>query len=206
MISGPPHFLRTVKMKIAIVGAGISGLSTYLFLAKFLPSPPSGRPPHSILIYDRHPAHKRGLGVSDFSSIGGGLGLAANGMRVLRALDPEIHAAVIAKGYPTHRFQFMTSRGWILGAMELVSRSREAEILVLIRRQVLWECIREKVPDEAVVKNGIVRVGRSESGRPVLEFDEGREKVDLVIGADGVWSKVREAVVGNEFVPLYTWV
>lgn len=81
-------------MKIIIVGAGISGLSTYLHLRKHLPNPDS----HTITIYESHQARSKlpsanstasehaNLNLDTLSEstaiVGGGLGISPNGMRV----------------------------------------------------------------------------------------------------------------------------
>src|SRR6266487_2363282 len=111
-----------IALKVAIVGAGVSGLSTYLFLKKHL----CISIPCQILIYETYPSLSRKQRELDSeeaiireaaSFIGGGFGVAPNGMRVLWELDPEIHDAVVAQGYPTLRFQIKNSRNQTLGSV-----------------------------------------------------------------------------------------
>jgi 2-polyprenyl-6-methoxyphenol hydroxylase-like FAD-dependent oxidoreductase len=130
-------------MKIIIVGAGITGLSTYLHLRKHLPAP-SNAPAHSIIIYESHkprlatspqtastvaaeavenvqsvltepePTTLESLS-SSTAIVGGGLGISPNGMRVLKNLSSDIHDAVSAQGFPVHNFVFKGANGWTLG-------------------------------------------------------------------------------------------
>jgi glycine/D-amino acid oxidase-like deaminating enzyme len=67
-------------MKVAIVGGGISGLSTYLSLRKQLDKDPTLKDAFEITIYEPHDLPQLGSKrADDIPSSGGGYGLAANG-------------------------------------------------------------------------------------------------------------------------------
>ncbi|KXX81435.1 Salicylate hydroxylase [Madurella mycetomatis] len=211
-------------MKIIIVGAGISGLATYLYLRKNLPDPPSPEPPHSIHIYESHRPRASGAPVpSDTDAfealststaiVGGGLGVSPNGMRVLRDLDPEIHKAVTEQGFPCEHFIFMGQNGWTLGVQKTSDRGGyegpqgQAEVCVSSTRHGLWACLMAAVPKGVVQYRKVSRVETKEGGVKVLVFEDGgEEECDLLIGADGVKSTVREALFGEtaECRPVYT--
>ncbi|KAI9826908.1 MAG: hypothetical protein M1832_005847 [Thelocarpon impressellum] len=210
-------------MKIVIVGAGISGLTTYLFLKKLLPPPPAGQQPHSIIVYDAYPSPSRKQrGDPALSSgeneepkdeaflTGGGLGVAANGMRVLKALDPAVHDAVVAQGYGASRFQINSANNATLGAMGTVDgRGDEPELMIMSSRQGVWDSIRDAVPDEALsCGRAVSSVDRGEDGKLTVQFADGtaEAQIDLVVGADGVKSTVRKALYGDEYPPYYTHV
>ena len=134
-------------MKIAIVGAGISGLSTYIFLSKQLPNPPPPLPPNKFAIYDGYPAPSRSEREAGSTAIiGGGLGIAPNGMRMIRALSREVHRAIINQGYGVVRFQFNSSRGWTIGSVPTVDLRGEPEVMVMSSRQGIWECVSSSSP------------------------------------------------------------
>ncbi|KAI9748199.1 MAG: hypothetical protein M1835_001863, partial [Candelina submexicana] len=197
-------------MRIVIVGAGISGLSTYLFFKKLLPSS------YDISIYESHRLPKRSTTSDDCAAnerpetIGAGLGVSPNGMRVLRHLDPEIYDAVVAQGYPVTEFNMRNARNWSLGCYPAKGGRDMEEKTVMSSRQGVWDCLREKVPGDAIlVGKSVELVKRKGAGKMVLTFRDGQEseEVDLVIGADGVKSAVRKAVLGDgsadSFSPNY---
>ena len=199
-----------IALKIAIVGAGISGLSTYLFLKKHLPA----SHPHEIFIYETYPCPSRkqrelsseNTTTRDAASfIGGGLGVAPNGMRILRELEPEVHDAVVAQGYPTVRFQMKSSHNWTLGSMPTVDVNNDPpELMIMSTRQGVWDCLREKVPEEVIqAGKAVSKVERGPNVKPILCFADGSnsDEFNLVIGADGVRSVVKNAVTQAE--PIY---
>jgi 2-polyprenyl-6-methoxyphenol hydroxylase-like FAD-dependent oxidoreductase len=199
-----------IALKIAIVGAGISGLSTYLFLKKHLPV----SLPNEILIYETYPCpsrKQRELSSEDAvtrdaaSFIGGGLGVAPNGMQILRELDPEVHDAIVAQGYPVIRFQIKSSHNWTLGSMPTVDvNNQPPEVMIMSMRQGVWDCLREKVPEEVIqAGKAVSKVEQGPNIKPILCFADGTssDEFDLVIGADGVRSVVRNAVTQAE--PIY---
>jgi 2-polyprenyl-6-methoxyphenol hydroxylase-like FAD-dependent oxidoreductase len=193
-------------MKIIIVGAGISGLAGYLNLKKFLPEPPSGEP-HTITIYESHQATKDDTGnpTSEISG-GGGLGISPNGMSELEKIDPELRDAVIAQGFPTNAMQMKNSWGWTLGWIGTYSSaSGKLHATVMSRRQGIWKCLKDKVPDDVLVTGRkVTGVRLSKTGKPTVVFVDGQtDSADVVIGADGVKSVVKEFVVGDGYQPHY---
>ncbi len=78
---------------------------------------------------------------------------------------------------------------------------------VMIGRHSLWNCLREEVPDAAIVKRKVREViKRKGSGRNVIVFadgDTGDEEADLVIGADGLRSVVRKAIFRDDGKEMY---
>lgn len=194
-------------MRIAIVGGGVSGLSTYLFLVKSFPNPPPPSPPHEFVIYETYESlTRKQREAASRGPAGSGLGVAPNGIRVFRLLDPEVHAAITTQGYPCPRFQFKNSRGSTLGSIPTVDlRGAEPEYMLMSTRQGIVDCLREKIPDKAIVKDSVVAIDRTSGGRPLVKLQEGNvEEFDLVFGADGVRSVVREAVVGTQCPAKYT--
>ena len=198
-------------MKIVIIGAGISGLSTYLLLRKHLPTPSPPAQPHTIHIYETYDT-TRGLnnqdivhpGVRDQSAnsigIGGGLGIMGNGLNVLKRLDESLFHNIVRHGHPMHAFKMSNARGWTLAKIPIRSRDEFPMTCVMIGRQALWNCLRVNIPDGAIVNkkvNGVIAPPGEH--KKVIKFADGSpdEEVDLVIGADGLRSAVRRAIFSN---------
>lgn len=199
------HFLLRVLlhtssvMKIVIVGAGISGLTTYLFLKKLLPLalPPST--PLEFVIYERHHAAAEKGHASGSTTVGGALGIAPNGLHVLRDLDQHLFQRLVAQGYSVSHCGMRNAHGWTIARFPATDFSDPPIHTVLISRQKFWDCLRESVPDDAIVHANISEVACGEHQRPRIKFADASTDVeaDLIIGADGVRSVVKRAVTGD---------
>ncbi|KAK3117257.1 hypothetical protein LTR53_001592 [Teratosphaeriaceae sp. CCFEE 6253] len=177
-------------MKIAIIGAGISGLSLYLWLKKLgLASA------HDITIYERRPdlSHDDGAETPAYSPsiLGGSLGITANGMRVLKTLDELLFAEVLAKGNRVLSWRMSAARGWTLAD---VPSGGQGDDSVMIGREDFCQCLRKRVPGSLIHTTKVVDV-ESSGATNVLEFADGSEaQADLVVGADGIWSILRRVM------------
>lgn len=221
-------------MKIIIVGGGIAGLSTFLHLRKHFPHD-SG---HDITVYESHlPRSKTSSSSSQYhpnqsvdldalaestAIVGGGLGIAPNGMRVLRDLDLDLHDRVIAQGFPAEKFIFKGANGWTLGTQSTSDKAVRAEteaeeVCVASSRHGLWQTLRlyvvEKYGGDVIKHRRVLKVRPNYTRNPQplqvqLLDEQGTEKVefaDLVIGADGVKSVVQESLFGYDerYKPVY---
>jgi 2-polyprenyl-6-methoxyphenol hydroxylase-like FAD-dependent oxidoreductase len=199
-------------MKIIIVGAGVAGLCTYLYLRKNLPSN------IDITIYESH--HSRAD--TDMSNdeitfeslsnstqlVGGALGVGPNGMRILNDLDPTIHDEVVHQGFVVHNALFRSARGWTLSTIGWGDQRQPEEFCVSIARHRLWAILKSKIGEGVIKYRRVKKVNAKEGGGAVVCFEEGvnDEVADLVIGADGVKSTVRRAIFGDEYGPVYEYV
>ncbi|KAK5230986.1 hypothetical protein LTR47_001167 [Exophiala xenobiotica] len=143
-------------VKIIIIGGGVSGLSSYLFLYKHLLSSAS-RSSHDIKIYDAydvrgsdfislensHAAAYEGGSKDDPSTnpssfaphtIGAAIGLSRNGLNVLARFDPEqrddastLIKKVISCGHPFQCWEVSTARGFKLVDTDIVTKDTPAE-------------------------------------------------------------------------------
>jgi 2-polyprenyl-6-methoxyphenol hydroxylase-like FAD-dependent oxidoreductase len=175
------------SMDIAIAGAGIGGLAAAALLL---------RAGHRVTVYEQ---------AERFARVGSGIQMAPNAMKVLRWLGVE--QRLVATGFQA---EFAISRTWDSGAetsrLELgdaVAREFGAPYLFLHRAD-LHAAIADIVPPEVVRFSHRLSSVREDRDGVTLGFEGGaRERADLLVGADGVHSRVREILLGPER-PRYT--
>ncbi|KAJ6109735.1 hypothetical protein N7486_001970 [Penicillium sp. IBT 16267x] len=203
-------------MKIIIVGAGISGCSAYLSLKKHLPKPPGPAENHTYTFYEAYdtardttfrerPASAIGEGATRSATlvVGGGIGLGPNGLNVLRRLDESLLQEVVRSGYPYSEFQIKSAYGWKLMQVQATAQvNGHAMNSVAMSRHSIWQCLRDRIPDDVIVNKKIAKVvpHGSPTGKHLVIFVDGSEpaEADLVIGADGLKSTVKRALFDAE--------
>ncbi|KAJ5936418.1 hypothetical protein N7454_005053 [Penicillium verhagenii] len=203
-------------MKIIIVGAGISGCTTYLSLQKHLPQPPSPAEKHTYTIYEAYdtardttfrerPASVTGEGSTRSATlvVGGGLGLGPNGLNVLRRLDESLLQDVVRGGYPYSAFHIKSAYGRTLMQVQASAEvDGHAMNSVAMSRHSIWQCLRDRISDGVIVNKKIAKVipNGSHTGKHLITFVDGSEpaEADLVIGADGLKSTVKRALFDVE--------
>jgi 6-hydroxynicotinate 3-monooxygenase len=170
------------KKRIAVIGAGLGGLSVAGFLqrAGFL-----------VTVYEQAPA---------FSRIGAGIILSANAMKAFRRLG--IEQSLIETGIKPQSY---VSRAWDSGEtmyetkFDAASETRNGGPYLNIHRGDLHGVL-ERVVAPGTIAFDHRLVGIDENGDAVrLTFENGvRVEADIVIGADGIRSRVRENLLGSE--------
>jgi 6-hydroxynicotinate 3-monooxygenase len=171
-----------IAKRIAVIGAGLGGLSVAGFLQRL------GFP---VTVYEQAPS---------FSRIGAGIILSANVTKTLRRLGVE--GALVETGIKPHCY---ISRAWDTGetmyeiVFDAASEQRFGGPYLNIHRGDLHAVL------ERVVRPGTIAFGHSlvaleETSHCLrLVFENGvAAEADIVIGADGVRSKVRDHLLGAE--------
>jgi salicylate hydroxylase len=166
--------------KVAIIGAGIGGLAAALALR---------RRGIEVAVHERAPA---------LSEIGAGLNLSPNALKAFRALGIEDAAAAV--GYQA---DYQVIRSWRSGrVLTRLQRSgsiaeRFGAAFLTIHRADLQAIFRDALPDGALqLDRTCTGVEAGEDGA-VARFATGSEiEADIVIGADGIHSVVRDALFG----------
>lgn len=192
-------------MKIAIIGAGISGCAMYLELQKHLPK--LGSESHEIIIYEAYntdvdtTAENRQQGATHSSTllVGGGLGIASNGLRVLQRLDDSLLRDVVREGYAVSSSNLKSKNGSLLMAFKSASSGSPDSPgmnMVMSSRDTFWRCLRSRVPDAHIINKRIEKIVANPDGKNQIFFVDGSpsEEADLVIGADGVRSTAKRAL------------
>jgi 6-hydroxynicotinate 3-monooxygenase len=173
--------------QVAIVGAGIGGVA----LASALMAQGT-----DVKIYEQ---------ASAFARVGAGIQMTPNAVKVLRGLSLEEKLRAIAFE-PISGLNREHASGALTNELPLAgsSEQRYGAPLLLMHRGDLHSALAETLP------SGTVRFGkkltdiRQQHGKVLLEFSDGsRDEADVLIGADGVHSRVRELMLGAER-PRYT--
>lgn len=170
--------------EIAVVGAGIGGLTLALALER------RGVP---VTLYEAAPRLREA---------GTGIWIPPNAMQILDRL--EISGVVASEGMPIRRMEIRTRRSRLLRSVDLEAVGRSlGTTTVSIHRGRLHRILSEKIPPGRL-RTGHRCVGLVEergSGLLELHFEGGfRARARLVVGADGIRSVVRK------FVDPYTSV
>ena len=168
------------NLSIAIVGAGMGGLAVAGTLRR------TGFT--NVRVYEQ---------ASGFARIGAGIQMMPNSMKVLRAIGVEERLRRVAFAPYSH-----LNRVWDTG--EVTSELPMPESLygapyLCMHRGDLHDALASVVPPETIHLGKKV-IGLAQAGGGVtLAFADGtHETADLVVGADGVHSTVREIILGHQ--------
>jgi salicylate hydroxylase len=171
----------TAPPRIAILGGGIGGLATAAFLRREgLPS----------TVYEQ---------ATRLAEVGAGLVVAPNAARQLRKLgvldDLRRRAVQLDTGWEFRRWQ----DGTVLSSENLTAACERlyGEQTYTTHRADLLDAIKSRVPEDSI-RLGHKCVGLESHGEALrLRFADGRSaEADVVIGADGVHSIVRNTLFG----------
>jgi 2-polyprenyl-6-methoxyphenol hydroxylase-like FAD-dependent oxidoreductase len=164
--------------RVLIVGGGIGGLSLAAALH---------RRGFSAEIVERSP---------EWRTSGTGIGVLANGVRMLRALD--VAEPVIAAGARLRRWKYCNAVGEVLCETDLEELWGSSDPCIGIERGPLQEALLQAAA-EVPVRLGVGPTGLSQDeGTVRVDFDDGsRDAYDLGVGADGIHSTVRSLAFGG---------
>lgn len=174
------------KPNIAIIGAGLGGLTAGIILqrAGFNPT-----------IYEQ---------AAQISRIGAGINLYPNSTRILQALGFEEKLKTIGTTPETwFNCEWDTGRVYFNQPAAEWQRDYGAPHMILHRGDLQAFMIDALRPGTIQYDKALTKLGDTAEG-VLLEFADGTTaKADFVIGADGINSVVREALLGPE-APKYT--
>jgi 2-polyprenyl-6-methoxyphenol hydroxylase-like FAD-dependent oxidoreductase len=165
--------------RIGIIGAGTTGV----YLASLL-----AQQGVQVDLFEKSPYPR---------TDGCGILLVQAGMEALQQGNPNVCKAIINAGSPVTRFEFRNLRGAVFSS-EAVSYGEDEQPGMLVHRKSILEALLETVPPEIFHYGAEVESIAQQPGSVVAHFKDGRTwEGDLLIGADGIVSKVRQFVVPN---------
>lgn len=166
--------------KALIVGGGIGGLAAAVALSQ------RG---WDVEVFERAPR---------FAEVGAGLSLWPNAVTALT--DLGVADRVVAQAVPHRQGGIRDASGrWLMRTDGAALRTRFGAVL-MIHRADLLDLLREALPDDVVLHPGVT-VHRAD-GSGVIHHSRGSASGDVLIGADGIRSVVRDSLWGH-IAPRY---
>lgn len=165
---------QTIRTAI-VVGGGLGGVAAAASLAMLGPK---------VTLYERGP---------ELREIGAGIFIKENGLRVLRRLG--CYDEVVAKGTWILRGELWDSRG-----RKVVDRHLPDRKVIVIKRADLHNALVKTATSLGVsIVTGRTAIGASPEGALALDGG-GADRADLIVGADGVGSAVRNSLGLDEYI------
>jgi 2-polyprenyl-6-methoxyphenol hydroxylase-like FAD-dependent oxidoreductase len=163
---------------VLIIGGGIAGLTAAIALA---------RDGHAVRIFER---------ASEFQPLGAGLILWSNAVKVLRVLSMEQDA--LSSGHRLQKLDVLTRDGTPLAQADAIEISNLAGAAALtVHRADLLDLLQKRLPKGCVEFAHELVDFEQRDGAIVARFANGSEASgDVLLGADGIWSRVRESLHG----------
>jgi salicylate hydroxylase len=168
-------------VSISIIGGGIGGLATAAALLK------KG---FEVQVYERAQALR---------PAGAGLILSPNGLNSLAAIDPKIVEALRQAGSEVHHLTMKRSTGEMLLTRPMAEVGRQfGQSLLHIKWSQLQSAIASALPPDIIHLNHRCLAIEQDKRGVTARFENGKvAEADLLIGADGINSVVRQALVGD---------
>lgn len=175
------------NLRIIVIGCGLGGATATIFLQ---------RQGYQVEVYEQSHELKR---------IGAGISLGPNVLRIVRELS--LAESFLKTGtVPRTRLSREWNTGAILNEMDLEhERKRYGEVMMSMHRGDMLQLLVDAVePNTVRFGKRAVGIDNAPGGGVRVTFDDGTvAEADLVIGADGVNSTIREILQGAE-PPVFT--
>lgn len=166
-----------MDMKILIVGAGIAGLAVAVLLA---------RQGHELSIIDHR---------SEGADLGYAISLWPQGSRILHAL--HVYDAFAAASEPMMRYSLRDGDNRLIGSYGMPSAVKSFGHIGTLPRAHLIAILEEALGDVMIHYDMSIETMSQVGNHVDVRFSNGtEERFDLVIGADGMHSRVRELLFG----------
>ncbi|MBW4559444.1 MAG: FAD-dependent monooxygenase [Trichormus sp. ATA11-4-KO1] len=166
--------------KIAIIGAGPGGLAAAIALQNI---------GFNVQVYEK---------AKEFRPAGTGLGLAPNGLNCLEAIAPGIVAALKSSGCQVNQTVLKNIHGETIRANTSQFLEKYGQPLLTVWWWRLQQTLASRLPSDIIhLNHHCIGFKQNDNGVEIY-FDGGKTVyADLLIGADGVNSVIRETLTGE---------
>ncbi len=169
--------MQTDQCRIGIIGAGTSGV----YLAQLLI-----QQGFQVDLFERS-AQPRTEGC--------GILIVQAGMLALAAGNPDICRKIIQAGAPVSRFEFRNLRGGVISS-EPVEYADDELPGMLVHRKDILEALFTGFPTDRLHGDATLTAVTQTEHSVIAQFQDGRQwEGDVLVGADGILSAVRQSVV-----------
>ncbi len=176
--------MSTSDLNVVIVGGGIAGLATAVALCR------SGV--RGVRIFEK---------TESMRPIGAAIGLFPNGLRALNEISPRVHERVLESAIRTRRYVMCNLDGDVV-------RDKEGRGNTTL---LVWYLLQQYLADE--LNDGILTLGarvtqveQDSISVRVHVMSNGKLQIvrcRVLVGADGIWSRVRTNIFGEGRPPRY---
>ncbi len=168
------------KIEVAIIGAGIGGLATALALRK------QGI---NVQVYEK---------ARSLRPIGAGLTLLPNGLNSLAEISPKVVESLKSAGSQTRVIKVQKSNGEMVLKNHITLIEKYGQPMLNIRWSSLQEILAAALPPDIIHLNYQCNSFQQNDPSVEVTFDNGQTvQADLLIGADGINSVVRQQLIGD---------
>lgn len=162
-------------MNTLIIGGGIGGLTAAIALS---------RTGHKVTLIER---------TERFSPVGAGIVMAPNAAKILASLGVDVPS----RGFALPSLDVLNTEGTLLSRIDVSHFVEQYGPIWALSRASLHEALVAAVPEGVELRLGHTVTELRDGGDGVAVTSDGvTERYDLVIGADGLRSKTREAIFG----------
>lgn len=185
MISWQKIASKPVVDNVAVVGGGIGGLATAIALSN------QGM---KVQVYEQ---------ARELRPIGAGLTLLPNGLKALNAIQQGLVYLLEQAGSKTQTFNLKKNSGEPILSSAITVREKYGQPMLNIRWSRLQEILASALPPDIIHLHHRCIGFEQNHNSVTAHFDNGKTvQADLLIGADGLNSVVRQVLLGDG-VPRY---
>jgi 2-polyprenyl-6-methoxyphenol hydroxylase-like FAD-dependent oxidoreductase len=179
-------------LKVLIIGAGPAGLAAALQISQ-----------SSGILFAVYEIR------TEPTTLGGSIGIPSNGLRLLQRMG--VYEELLARGSKSSTTMLHSSQGTDLGGIDMVSWSEKKTGFgyLRIKRTDLVDVLTDATQKRGIpiyYGKQVVAIEEGDQGVTVTFSDGTADTGDLLLGCDGIHSRVRTLYVDPKVVPEYTGI